>query len=314
MNKYYLILLSFIFNLGANAQTSFAPLGAQWHHNMHAGIFQETVVGDTMINGVSSSIIRHRGGIRANLAAQGFKIFELPDIYLSTQGDTVFVYNHFFKQHTPLYIFGLMAGDTVKLPYIPPYIGSSSSPLGDSTFTFVVDSVKTVNYNGEMLETVYTTTLEVNGKKRLTYNGPYAEKLGCINNGLLPKCSDKECAYPLSDNIAAPTSLRCYEEGTISVKLDTGTCTNNTVWSSIEEQVEAYSISVSPNPAQNVIMISNLNTTAKAMIYDVSGRLMSTTLLQQGNNKIDITGLPSGLYNLQLLNKDYLSTTKFVKE
>jgi hypothetical protein len=54
-----------------------------------------------------------------------------------------------------------------------------------------------------------------------------------------------------------------------------------------------------PNPAQHVIRFG-LSSTAELVISDVNGRERKATLLQAGNHAMDISGLPEGIYVVQL--------------
>ena len=72
------------------------------------------------------------------------------------------------------------------------------------------------------------------------------------------------------------------------------------------------------NPATQVVQIDqqkgNENYSTKAMLIDISGRIISKHFLQEGSNTIDINGLHAGAYfvSVQDLNgKTY--TQKIVK-
>jgi len=74
-------------------------------------------------------------------------------------------------------------------------------------------------------------------------------------------------------------------------------------------------LKIYPNPAKNTIKISSelslLNKTVK--IYSVSGKLIQTCKLN-GNNEIEISNLPKGIYFLKINNNQQQIIGKFIKE
>ena len=81
----------------------------------------------------------------------------------------------------------------------------------------------------------------------------------------------------------------------------------------------SYKISMSPNPVTDVLNIQTgvllNNTNNYAMGFDFSGRVMFKTVLQSGNNKIDMHSYPAGTYLIQVhaQNGDVF-TQKIVKQ
>ncbi|MDN3494154.1 T9SS type A sorting domain-containing protein, partial [Winogradskyella bathintestinalis] len=66
-----------------------------------------------------------------------------------------------------------------------------------------------------------------------------------------------------------------------------------------------------PNPAENIINISSMEAIdTKANLYDLSGRLVITTALENTNNTINVSQLKSGIYVLELSNKKGKISTK----
>ncbi|MBV7267884.1 T9SS type A sorting domain-containing protein [Winogradskyella luteola] len=65
-------------------------------------------------------------------------------------------------------------------------------------------------------------------------------------------------------------------------------------------------INIYPNPAKNSITINYEFQTndSKIIIYDLSGRLVNQTMLSNNNNIIDISGLNSGVYIVNLIEDD----------
>lgn len=63
-------------------------------------------------------------------------------------------------------------------------------------------------------------------------------------------------------------------------------------------------ISVYPNPTSGIFHL-NLEKNSTVTLYDPSGKLMKTTEVAKGENKIDISGLPDGIYLLKSESESY---------
>lgn len=72
--------------------------------------------------------------------------------------------------------------------------------------------------------------------------------------------------------------------------------------------------SVYPNPAQDVIYISTINSenNSIATLYDMNGKMLSREYIKQGVNCINITNYKSGLYILKINNNKEESVQKIV--
>ena len=63
----------------------------------------------------------------------------------------------------------------------------------------------------------------------------------------------------------------------------------------------ASAFSVYPNPANDLVTIEADNISAESVtVYDMSGKLLLHNNISKGNNTVDVKGLPSGLYLLQI--------------
>ena len=76
-------------------------------------------------------------------------------------------------------------------------------------------------------------------------------------------------------------------------------------------------ISLYPNPTNDIIHITNSNTSfkdAQIIIYNESGKIAMTTGLQAGSNRqIDVSSLSSGFYIIQIIGDKTAYKAKFVK-
>jgi chitodextrinase len=75
------------------------------------------------------------------------------------------------------------------------------------------------------------------------------------------------------------------------------------------ESLELNELKVYPNPFTDYFIVEAKND-GNAVIYDLSGKVMFNILLQTGNNRIDASGLPRGIYLL----KQETNTMKMMKK
>jgi hypothetical protein len=83
---------------------------------------------------------------------------------------------------------------------------------------------------------------------------------------------------------------------------------------SIEEIFSEEEITLFPNPATSFITInvSHGQPIEQAIIYNHLGQ--KVILVKRVNNTVDISGLKSGMYFIQVATKDWRGTTKFIKQ
>lgn len=81
-----------------------------------------------------------------------------------------------------------------------------------------------------------------------------------------------------------------------------------------ETAQDASNLKVFPNPAQNEIVIFS-SSDIEVKITNVSGQTLMVSPILKGNNSIDISNFPQGIYNLHFQNKKgELSVRRFIKE
>ena len=72
-----------------------------------------------------------------------------------------------------------------------------------------------------------------------------------------------------------------------------------------ESQKYAIELSVYPNPSANVVTFSTTSLDAtKVLVYDITGELMTTELMEMGKSKISLTNLASGVYIYRVVTKE----------
>lgn len=266
---------------------------ATWFRWHQYGAFKCFHNGDTVILGKTCRRITHQIYVRPNLPPS--IITQVDDLYLYDTADTVFVYNDLYNRFTPLYVFNVLPGDTVTIPALPMLGRQWLGPVGDSSWQYVVDSVKDVLYDTTLLQTVYSHTLYFPNRARPAYEwfsavGPnsYARKIGGVGFGLLPRCSS--CYEILIDGTGLPAELFCYSDSAAHIQLvtecDAGGFPLATPSLSGPEALEIF-----PNLVSDVIQLKNPagSRIKGTRITDPTGKLIRS-------DDLSVKDLPNGLY------------------
>jgi Leucine-rich repeat (LRR) protein len=75
-----------------------------------------------------------------------------------------------------------------------------------------------------------------------------------------------------------------------------------------------YSIKLFPNPTKEVLNIE-IKEVSQIKVLTILGELVMVTQLNSGNNTVDVSSYPSGVYLIQVTNEDgSVNQTKFIKE
>lgn len=302
----------------AIAQNSFAPLGAEWYHNMGFGVFHSVVTGDTVLNGIACRHIAVRPMVKNPERAPS--PISSYDFYVYDNTDTVFIYNNLFGKFTPLYVFNVQAGDTLHLP-VPPLYDCKEMQETDSQFVIVIDSVVMKSWDNVPLKTVYSHPVErQHPYAYFSYGGSgYAQSLGSVATGFLPECLN--CAGLLSESCQSMHTLRCYHDNNgVAIAL-VDSCDDN-IGTGIHETNLLSDLAFYPNPVHQLLHVSfkQLQSPAAVLeIFDVLGRKIFVQEISRYNDsqslQIDVSGWASGIYLLKLKTmKGTVVAGKFVKE
>ncbi len=170
MKKMLLTLACLILTVHLFAQTEFAPLGAKWTYTdiMGLGYMSENIctfecIGADSIDGKfiktiqhikkSQSLTPHSSGVgysnRQTHPALTDSVYE--------ENDTLFIYNKSFSTYTPLFVFNAQEGDTITVPLLDTLHHFSSYLSNDYTFSYIIDSIRIVDYGGVLIETFFTS-------------------------------------------------------------------------------------------------------------------------------------------------------------
>ncbi|WP_255157060.1 T9SS type A sorting domain-containing protein [Ferruginibacter sp. HRS2-29] len=74
------------------------------------------------------------------------------------------------------------------------------------------------------------------------------------------------------------------------------------------------SLSISPNPVKEKMVVSEAVAGDVIRIFDVQGKLLRSYQVRSVNEPISTAGLPAGVYALQLYNNNSLQTIQFIKQ
>jgi hypothetical protein len=76
----------------------------------------------------------------------------------------------------------------------------------------------------------------------------------------------------------------------------------------------AGGIAVYPNPTEGFVNISSLDTLQSLKLYDLQGRLLQDSLLNNTTHALDVSGHPSGLYLLEIRSASGVKVEKIVRK
>lgn len=309
------------------AQDNFAPVGATWYHSGRGGIFKTKAVKDTLIDGQNCRKLS-QDLYFSKPKEYPFNLFyhSTTDVFVYGTEDTVFIYNPSYRRFTPLYVFNVKIGDTIKLPYINfincAYVKDDTTK---ASLSFVVDSVKYNDYKGILLKTVYSKVL----KTKNTYFGwckwgdslnIYSEKIGTPNFGLLPQCL-YNCIYTSGEDICPQVeNLLCYNDSVISINYYDTCLPSSWVPSGLDEKaLNDPKLKIFPNPAIDKISLGfeSLNFDSRIFIYDAMGKKIADYSIKKSSPlSIDIVDLKAGLYYVRLFGgeNNLMGSNTFVKQ
>ncbi|WP_162903038.1 T9SS type A sorting domain-containing protein [Taibaiella koreensis] len=342
MKKIFHLIIVLLLLAGGRSysQNQFAPVGAEWwYYSVHIeyqgeprsqtnSTFHTQSIKDTLIDGIACRKVIT--DIRSDVLG-GFHPNNR-DYYFYDNTDTVFVYNENFNRFTPLFVYNAQEGDTICLPVPPTPGGPQSADLrpnpisGDTSFCFVLDSVRVLLYDTAHLRTYFIHALKAPGTPGIppfsttaypSYNwgiavggsndrfpGKYIER---IAGDFLPS----KIILNVADGYGAPyapyDTLRCYSDSFYSLKLVPEACdTLYPVPLGIKDPKPARAVlQCYPNPAAGQLYLAFkalLKQEAVLSFSDISGRPVFRTTLPAGRPQttIDVGRWSNGLYLLRL--------------
>lgn len=181
----FLFLTSLLAPFCNQAQDTFAPVGAEWWYGGdnydysfwpgseenfkwvdHVQSLSDTMVAGVNCRKLTATRIR-KNGITPDSAFTALA----STFYVYDNTDTVFIFSDSSSKFIPLYVFNVQENDTVCLSGL---FHLSS----DSTFCYVVDSIRTELFDTSHLRTFYTHTL-IDSGQNLSVNWGIAGDAPC---------------------------------------------------------------------------------------------------------------------------------------
>lgn len=212
-----------------------------------------------------------------------------------TSAQQVFLYDSMTNAEYVLYDFGVVAGDTVRNIY---------NQMGLTPDSARVDSVVSRNLNGVSRKYIYTTSL--GNPWSWGYTKIWIEGIG----------STYEFASPSGHNPFNGYELICFNGNSQLLFGDTASCSSPSPNAIQAKQKSEFSLH--PNPAfSNLFLTIDIAEKITVEVYNISGQLVETFKgMNAGYNQLDISGLPSGLYFLQVKTSSgvKIGQQKFLKE
>jgi len=256
--KKIIMLITIIVSSYGILYSQWAPAGACWHYNFSGfainGYYKINCIGDTVINNISCKVLEKKIYQYNHLGSQ-FDTITLEHEYTYADLNKVYIcrYNTFYT----LYDFSANIGDTIIVAGTNKY----SSAGCDSTGAIKIDSVGTMNINGETLRYI---SVSPTATSKWGWYARIVEKIGPVYeyqnnpeyNYLFPVKLDY-CGMQL-DELSEGGFLRCYTEPNGFTYKQLGTAPDcEYINTGISELNDAFSeLKVSPNPTNGIINLS----------------------------------------------------------
>lgn len=187
------IQTSLFLGLAVMASAQFAPPGAQWTYDQEENLYTMSVVGDTVLNGRSCSIIE----------GSSYSICWQSQAYTYQSGDTVFWSDdQYLPQFFELYRWNAQVGESWDV--------WSNGPV---TVTYTVLATGTTSVNGQALRTLYVDATDTQMQ--------WAQSSGV----LIENIGDTLFLFPWLASFCdamAPWPLRCYRDGALGTFMRPG--------------------------------------------------------------------------------------------
>lgn len=127
---------------------------------------------------------------------------------------------------------------------------------------------------------------------------------GCFQN-----FADIEGTLDICD--ASPGAFCDWDFGTVASGITF--CASSPCSNSLEIDESTFELTIYPNPATSYIMINNVEGGSQWTILDFNGKRIVSGTITADITQLDVSGIPAGVYMLQIQNDDNRTTHRFVK-
>jgi hypothetical protein len=313
MKKTLLLLLVFFFFQKAlpQAPVVFCPAGAEWYYSFSvfwtAARHNEEIkyIRDSVVDSETVKVLGHKRLFY-------YKNFSVAPWHtlIRQRGDTVFFRNA-STQHSwqILYNYATQAGQTWTTTIKDPMMQASST-----TYTIVVDSVKTVMLNNMSLRKLFVKYIPGPEISVPTRTAEVSERIGChtfLFNYIAPL---------YATDADRCEGILCYEDATFGLKQFTDKDCTYEYYVGLEENKADHSgIYLYPNPNHGTFSLRIPNGAGlqdpELSISDLSGReIMHQQLSSLLEQQIELKDLSKGIYLLSIKDQGKIVyTDKIVK-
>lgn len=281
MKKYNFLLIIFfpIICLSQN----WAENNAVWYYNQidygppfNHDYLKYYAIGDTVILGDSAKILKQ----------EYLSIYDTSStqIIMKSENNQVFLYDSTINSYELIYNFNALPGDTISV-----YCQGASQ---DTTIQIVVDSISTININGNILGVQYVSQ-PVYQEYYMT--GTIIETIGWT--GFM---------FPIHSWADPPFggSLRCYEDNNTGLyQLSTFACDYITSLN----LPQTKKTKVFPNPTNGIVIIESEEFNFVELI-DINGN----KIYSGKETKIDISNYSDGLYLVKVVSNGGMKIEKII--
>jgi hypothetical protein len=310
------------FVLQANAQTEFAPIGAEWYYTYEMGYNSKNYFNhvisekDTVVDGNSCRILRQY--------YEDTNIVNKKYIIKQEQGK---VYYYYQNQFHLWFDFDAKVNDTIEFAVIyRKYDSDSTSLTIDTTYTDTIIStryrVASITTNAQNLK-MFRTEIIDEDKSVIDHMHFYIEKIGLYSLTGSPLHRELIPIYDNLPHLAAEFLrwIRCYSDADISFVSDEWVamslpCNHPITSPSLAVDIpKDENIKIYPNPIHNKLKIENGELQIKQVeLYSIIGNLLRSIHAQSEEIEIDVQNLQNGIYFVKITKKDNsIKTFKIVK-
>ena len=173
-----------------------------------------------------------------------------------------------------------------------------------------LSAVQTVEYNGR--------TYKFGKLSGTSMSSPFATGVVALllqaNPSLTPEQVKNCLIYTAThDNFTETSGITRFGHGKVNARQAILAALYSTGTHDFENSSNQFT--VFPNPATDELFISTPNSTgrAEAVLFDLSGRLLQRSVLQQGVSILNLTDYPTGCYILRITNGIFVQTEKIIK-
>lgn len=303
MKNTLLVSFLFFFTFQMQAQVEFAPVGATWHFDYYQFV---SVMGYEKIVSVAETVVLGKPSKKLELELVWKDVGINPSSgvsheihFIHQDGNKIYHFNpgppYFMDDFEIMLDFSLEVGDTLF--------------YADGVNYFAVDSIGTIELNGEQLQAQFGKTwMDWAQGDTMTI---VTERFGPINNYLFLNITD----YCLID--APCREFRCYEDDSFPLlQLSEEDC--EYIYTSTSEVSKDGGMVFYPNPVSNHLQIHFPQPirNASLRLFSATGALILERSLSAGatQEKISMDAFPAGLYFMQLFeNERITASAKFIR-